>query len=109
MRTPRSVIGAGARTSVALAPSRAIQFARSGAVLQAADNSGAHEPVQPAAELALFCDATEVLFSLADQRRAADPTAPWVPRRWFVSNADEACGIRCNADTDSSARRTAFR
>lgn len=38
----------------------------------------------------MFRDATEVLFSVAEHRRAADPTAPFVPRRYFVSNADEA-------------------
>jgi ABC-type amino acid transport substrate-binding protein len=41
-------------------------------------------------EVALFRDATEVLFAVAERRRAADPGAPWVPRRHFVKDADEA-------------------
>jgi ABC-type amino acid transport substrate-binding protein len=43
-----------------------------------------------ATEVALFRDATEVLFSVAERRRALDPEAPWVPRRHFVKDADEA-------------------
>jgi len=43
-----------------------------------------------ATEVALFRDATEVLFSVAERRRASDPGAPWVPRRSFVKDADEA-------------------
>jgi ABC-type nitrate/sulfonate/bicarbonate transport system substrate-binding protein len=40
--------------------------------------------------VALFCDATEVLFSIADRRRELDAEAPWVPRRHFVMDANEA-------------------
>lgn len=41
-------------------------------------------------DVALFRDATEVLFSVADRRRTLDPAAPWVPRRYFVRDANEA-------------------
>lgn len=44
-------------------------------------------------EVALFRDATEVLFAVAERRRASDPGAPWVPRRYFVKDADEAHDI----------------
>ncbi len=40
--------------------------------------------------MALFRDATEVLFAVAERRRALDPKAPWIPRRYFVKDADEA-------------------
>jgi ABC-type amino acid transport substrate-binding protein len=43
-----------------------------------------------ATDIAMFNDATETLFAVAEQRRANDPTAPWVPRRSFVKDADEA-------------------
>jgi hypothetical protein len=54
----------------------------------AVDNLGTGQA--PAAEVALFRDATEVLFGVAERRRALDPGAPWVPRRHFVKDADEA-------------------
>ena len=41
-------------------------------------------------EVAMFRDATEVLFAVAERRRAVDPGAPGVPRRHFVKDADEA-------------------
>lgn len=41
-------------------------------------------------EVALFRDATETLFALAEGRRATDPQAPPVPPRHFVRDADEA-------------------
>jgi hypothetical protein len=44
----------------------------------------------PAVEIAMFNDATEVLFGVGDRRRAADAAAPRVPARQFVKNADEA-------------------
>ncbi|OYX15310.1 MAG: hypothetical protein B7Z15_01025 [Rhizobiales bacterium 32-66-8] len=42
------------------------------------------------ADVALFRDATEMLFTMADTRRRTDPAAPPVPRRIFVKDADEA-------------------
>lgn len=45
---------------------------------------------QPVADIALFRDATEVLFSVAAQRRAENPAAPEVPTRYSVRDADEA-------------------
>ncbi|MEP9375572.1 ABC transporter substrate-binding protein [Aquabacter sp. CN5-332] len=42
------------------------------------------------ATIALFRDATEILFAVADRRRGTDPTVPLVPRRHFVKDADEA-------------------
>ena len=47
----------------------------------------------PPVEIALFRDATAVLFTVADRRRAVDPTAPWVPSRRYVTDANEADGI----------------
>lgn len=44
----------------------------------------------PLPEVALFRDATETLFALAEGRRATDPQAPPAPPRHFVRNADEA-------------------
>ncbi|WP_164738570.1 ABC transporter substrate-binding protein [Aquabacter cavernae] len=44
----------------------------------------------PLPEIALFRDATESLFAVADLRRVADPSAPPVPPRHFVKDADEA-------------------
>jgi len=41
-------------------------------------------------DVALFRDATEMLFAVADRRRQDDPAAPPVPRRIFVKDADEA-------------------
>ncbi|MEW6258062.1 MAG: hypothetical protein AB1592_19075 [Pseudomonadota bacterium] len=40
--------------------------------------------------VALFRDATETLFALAEGRRANEPDAPLVPQRHFVRDADEA-------------------
>lgn len=40
--------------------------------------------------VALFKDAAETVFQLADLRHAADPTNPAPPLRHFVANADEA-------------------
>lgn len=40
--------------------------------------------------IALFRDATELLFALAEGRRAGEPDAPPVPPRHFVADADEA-------------------
>lgn len=40
--------------------------------------------------IALFNDATETVFQLADLRHLADPTNPAPPARHFVANADEA-------------------
>jgi hypothetical protein len=40
--------------------------------------------------IALFRDATETVFALADKRPAADATAPRPPSRHFVANADVA-------------------
>ena len=51
-----------------------------------AATSGKEQPL----ELALFCDATECAFALADQHSVDDPAAPLPPRRVFVKNADEA-------------------
>ena len=51
-----------------------------------AATSGREQPI----ELALFCDATECAFALADQHSVDDPAAPLPPRRVFVKNADEA-------------------
>ena len=51
-----------------------------------AATSGKEQPL----ELALFCDATECAFALADQRSVDDPAAPLPPHRVFVKNADEA-------------------
>ena len=51
-----------------------------------AATSGREQPI----ELALFCDATECAFALADQRSVDDPAAPLPPHRVFVKNADEA-------------------
>lgn len=48
---------------------------------------------QPVADIALFRDATEVMFSVAAQRRAQNPAAPEVPSRYFVRDADEAHAI----------------
>jgi len=56
--------------------------------VSAVENVGKCQAV--ALEVALFRDATEVLFSVAERRRALDPKAPWVPHRYFVKNADEA-------------------
>ncbi|TCT01080.1 ABC transporter substrate-binding protein [Aquabacter spiritensis] len=47
-------------------------------------------PDTPPADIALFRDATETLFAIADLRRADNPAAPAVPRRTFVRDADEA-------------------
>lgn len=55
------------------------------------DTSSHRPPASGApAPVALFRDATEILFSLAEQRHADDPSAPEAPRRRFVKDADEA-------------------
>jgi len=41
-------------------------------------------------KIALFKDAAEIVFSLADQRRATDPNLPAAPRRQFVKDATQA-------------------
>jgi ABC-type nitrate/sulfonate/bicarbonate transport system substrate-binding protein len=49
-------------------------------------------PAEPDAPtlLALFCDATETVFGIAERRHADDTSAPAAPRRCFVRDADEA-------------------
>jgi ABC-type amino acid transport substrate-binding protein len=54
----------------------------------AVENLGGGQTAIP--EVAMFRDATEVLFAVAERRRVSDPGAPWVPRRHFVKDADEA-------------------
>lgn len=56
----------------------------------AEDGRGSRDPTLAQAEVALFRDAMEVLFSIADRRRDLDAGAPWVPRRHFVMDANEA-------------------
>ena len=71
-RSPRAVLQLGA-TIGTLALGRRAALGQSG------------EP-----HVAMFRDATEILFAVADGRRLADPGAPWVPHRHFVMDANEA-------------------
>lgn len=86
--TRRRVIAASAMALAALAPEAS--FGRRRASDASASAGETRGEAAPPAEVALFRDATEALFSLADRRRASDPSAPWVPRRRFVVDADEA-------------------
>lgn len=87
--TRRRVLAAGAMALAALAPEASFGRWRASDASASAGETRS-EAAPPVPEVALFRDATEALFSLADLRRASDPSAPWVPRRRFVMDADEA-------------------
>lgn len=61
-----------------------------GAAVAASGGTSAAAADGTTADIAMFRDATEMLFAVAERRAAAEPDAPWVPRRSFVKDADEA-------------------
>lgn len=54
------------------------------------ESSAAVRAESDAPTLALFCDATETVFGIAERRHTDDISAPAPPRRRFVRDADEA-------------------
>ncbi len=61
-----------------------------GGAMGAVHSTASAQSPGPTTDIAMFRDAAETLFAVADLRRAADATAPWVPTRAFVKDADEA-------------------